>query len=993
MSIVPEVASRDELRAFLALHNRMDVDNIPLADVERQEDTVLRALAMLREQPGVVLADEVGMGKTFEALGVAAAFRHASRRGRIMVLTPGPDLNKKWFKEIQKFSARLEEGDDQRIYDFGDQVREANRLGDLLRHLRGGCRFVVAPVTIFNAAKGRDGQEYLLSLYFHWKQLHGNAANAILRRFRAGELERRDPREEQFLGVIPHDELAPHLDKVFGKPSGKSQRAGLDELYEEGGADAFEDERAVRRAIYQARFRLVRALMPQISLLIVDEAHKLKNANTVRARAVRIAFRRRFDKALFLTATPFQLAIGELRQIFALFGNAKGAPSSLKADADQLFADIGEYQAAYDDFQRTWAGIDHAAAVLLREHLASDPALERPLDDPSLAAVVQRYRALLDSKEQRIEPGLRRWMIRSLKEDKRIYRRREKTNLLPRGGDALPFLVYERLIAELFRVKSPTHKAAVQINMVSSYGAAREGALLSSEERSREKPTVEAYRMLLREVMDRLHDQASQHPKLGHVAEQALAAADAGDKTLVFCARIETLRELARELSQTWEERILRRWQALYSGASEEDIFDRRDDEKRKKGRHALLQQRFHSPQDVLYLALRERYVQSLLHLHDWPLGHLDAIAQEANQALRRARTGLTAATRIDYRLAKRCVEQATARIWQRLAPDAASDYQEIIDRLCDERFVAYGYDLEPDALEGDEIGEHTPSWQITRSVAELVVRPRPHLWGALASRIFSMPERTRIDVVEHLARYLTFRQVPFLIDVLEAARAQGSSLDPIESRPLLDFIDSYWVTPAGRLWVERLAAFLDYYTGAPESLRPELLVAVERAAFVRHTRDGESREKLREAFNTPLFPMVLIANEVMQEGLDLHRSCRRVVHHDLAWNPAQLEQRVGRVDRLGSLTAKLRAKDPTATLDILYPLIRNTIDDRLYRTVHAREKWLEFLLGARPNFEEYWFGDEEPPPLPDSMAERLRVDLGPRDAGSQGSKRNPASG
>jgi superfamily II DNA/RNA helicase len=82
------------------------------------------------------------------------------------------------------------------------------------------------------------------------------------------------------------------------------------------------------------------------------------------------------------------------------------------------------------------------------------------------------------------------------------------------------------------------------------------------------------------------------------------------------------------------------------------------------------------------------------------------------------------------------------------------------------------------------------------------------------------------------------------------------------------------------------------------------------RASSARHTADGESRERLREAFNTPLYPMVLIANEVMQEGLDLHHHCKRVVHHDLAWNPAQLEQRVGRVDRLGALIQRPRRKD-----------------------------------------------------------------------------------
>jgi superfamily II DNA/RNA helicase len=70
---------------------------------------------------------------------------------------------------------------------------------------------------------------------------------------------------------------------------------------------------------------------------------------------------------------------------------------------------------------------------------------------------------------------------------------------------------------------------------------------------------------------------------------------------------------------------------------------------------------------------------------------------------------------------------------------------------------------------------------------------------------------------------------------------------------------------------------------------------------------------------------MILIANEVMQEGLDLHKNCRRIIHHDLVWNPAQIEQRIGRIDRLGSLTNRLRANDSAVTLDVLYPVIRGT--------------------------------------------------------------------
>ena len=53
-------------------------------------------------------------------------------------------------------------------------------------------------------------------------------------------------------------------------------------------------------------------------------------------------------------------------------------------------------------------------------------------------------------------------------------------------------------------------------------------------------------------------------------------------------------------------------------------------------------------------------------------------------------------------------------------------------------------------------------------------------------------------------------------------------------------------------------------------------------------------------AFNTPFFPDILVCSKVMGEGVDLQRFCRHVIHHDLDWNPSTIEQRTGRVDRIG---------------------------------------------------------------------------------------------
>ena len=65
-----------------------------------------------------------------------------------------------------------------------------------------------------------------------------------------------------------------------------------------------------------------------------------------------------------------------------------------------------------------------------------------------------------------------------------------------------------------------------------------------------------------------------------------------------------------------------------------------------------------------------------------------------------------------------------------------------------------------------------------------------------------------------------------------------------------------------------------------------------------------ETRRYLQAAFNRRgASPWALIAqSQVGREGLNLHKSCRVVVQFHAEWNPAVLEQQIGRVDRKGSL-------------------------------------------------------------------------------------------
>lgn len=66
--------------------------------------------------------------------------------------------------------------------------------------------------------------------------------------------------------------------------------------------------------------------------------------------------------------------------------------------------------------------------------------------------------------------------------------------------------------------------------------------------------------------------------------------------------------------------------------------------------------------------------------------------------------------------------------------------------------------------------------------------------------------------------------------------------------------------------------------------------------------RKGRHANPLLTAFNSPFPPFVLTTTSTGQEGLDMHRYCKRLVHWNLPNSPLALEQREGRIDRYLSL-------------------------------------------------------------------------------------------
>ena len=136
----------------------------------------------------------------------------------------------------------------------------------------------------------------------------------------------------------------------------------------------------------------------------------------------------------------------------------------------------------------------------------------------------------------------------------------------------------------------------------------------------------------------------------------------------------------------------------------------------------------------------------------------------------------------------------------------------------------------------------------------------------------------------------------------------------------------------------------------------------------------SETRRRLLLAFNTPLFPEILIASSVLAEGVDLHLHCRYVIHHDLCWNPSTLEQRSGRVDRIGS-----KAEQVKQSILLYLPYIAATQDEKMYRVVRDRERWFQIVMGEKYEVDEASTdATAERIPLPEAVRKQLALRLHP---------------
>lgn len=117
----------------------------------------------------------------------------------------------------------------------------------------------------------------------------------------------------------------------------------------------------------------------------------------------------------------------------------------------------------------------------------------------------------------------------------------------------------------------------------------------------------------------------------------------------------------------------------------------------------------------------------------------------------------------------------------------------------------------------------------------------------------------------------------------------------------------------------------------------------------------GGAPDRIIKQFRFPGYPFVLVATDVISEGQDLHTFCSSVYHYGIAWMPSSMEQRTGRIDRVNSKTERrlIAADGPIADTDklqVYLPYLGDTIEVvQVHRVLHRMN---EFLLALHDDLQ-----------------------------------------
>ncbi len=126
------------------------------------------------------------------------------------------------------------------------------------------------------------------------------------------------------------------------------------------------------------------------------------------------------------------------------------------------------------------------------------------------------------------------------------------------------------------------------------------------------------------------------------------------------------------------------------------------------------------------------------------------------------------------------------------------------------------------------------------------------------------------------------------------------------------------------------------YYRPTLEYLERRLVSDGYEVTIIHGGIANEKRWEELERFKDPKGPKALLSSEVGSEGIDL-QFCRVLVNYDLPWNPMRVEQRIGRIDRVGQKAKKM---------NIINFKVHGTIEEKIYEKLYLKLEKFKNSLG-----------------------------------------------
>lgn len=1070
-------------------------------DRARQEATanailnrfVARNVSCRREL--TILADEVGLGKTYVALAVAVSLLDAIRNGDspeglpsnrpvVLVLTPTNDaLFNKWMREAETFRSDcartcgaldwLEirspvpgKNKSGNMVDLAIQMRDATRsrpmlliakngaLGAALNHREWWRRRALAAVFEFCKVRPADRKWWckrilgssartsvseLLDLrrsYGMWKEENEVCANL----------------HQSFQRAIQDDRMRPRIDRLLADGNALRLLDALDDLTRLAIAGEF----------------------PSLPLMVIDEVHNLKNENVQARRHLETLLNGRVCRILGLSATPFQLrqdelvSILKLRKILAL---PRDRDQALDHAVDKLSEAMKASRNSGEVFRRRWRALrprDQATIEATWQAVRSTAPAEqfRQAREPRPPRIAHALEAALELEQlnNKLQSHLHPFVIRH--QHPRGYREHFvgrnadvghgtgtphfswAPGLEVRGHHELTHYLMMRAVA---LAKDEKGLPGLGAELTGSYRHLVETSAVWKKLTTATNPMLKNYRSVLAGLIGHRsaeHDPDREHRKVQATAKRALDFFKRGQKTLIFCVFTKTA-EAIRDHVQAEIDSYLNevKFRVFGEGATFENFrkrfFNRREPLYSLIQDHPLLGRANGGlPGIPEELRLKEHHLREVASsLLKW--GELAGNEKPDRRLLLAATEHVAVRTWNESHVGQdwlRCVLSAwhdqQGQLQNPIAESSWLEAREPLSRSERAGHVRRNRDPEArtgsdDPLEVEELDEHRDSSShdvsYEREVAAWVRRLQHDAIGEVISAYFEAGMITsqsgrlpllaehhaellaRLDLTTRATAGQVFRRILMAEEFLLRYLAD---VERDNTEKWADYLSERYVRHLdGHLegLRDRVHAYLETLVraGNNKALLAGYHAAAENRNVVQLVKGGtQNRDRYFLGFNTPYRPEVLISTSVGQEGIDLHRECRHIIHHDLCWNPAMIEQRTGRVDRIGSKVERERLGGNGKSLpmlEIAIPYLAATYDERMFEELYRRAQLFEVTLGGdirvearidpehanseKSKRERAGIGTEDEDlgvenddtaavDLPKDMVERLRVDL-----------------